>query len=247
MRTKIIELNETDSTNRFLRDYAQKSGEDTVVAVAEYQTAGRGQGCNSWESEPGKNLLFSILVHPAAVYPSRQFVISMAMALALKDVLYTQTGGGISVKWPNDIYWHDLKISGTLIETDVCRQGIRRCIIGTGVNVNQEVFRSDAPNPVSLRNILGHEVERRAVLNGILERFGHYMEMIDGGNAAQVAALYRGALYRGDGFHTYCDRDGVFEAEISGVEESGRLLLRDRSGRIRGYLFKEVKFVINNK
>lgn len=247
MNIKIIELEKTDSTNRYLHDYVPLPDEDMVVVVAGYQTAGRGQGCNSWESEQGKNLLFSILAHPGGVPPSRQFVISMAMALALCDVLMQETGGGISVKWPNDIYWNDSKISGTLIETAICRNGIKSCIIGTGVNINQEVFRSNAPNPVSLRNILGHDVDCRAVLNRIVARFGHYMDVIAAGRAADIVGMYHKVLYRRTGFHLYCDADGEFEAEVAGVEECGRLMLRDRSGVVRGYFFKEVKFIINNK
>ncbi len=247
MKTKIIELDVTDSTNRFLHDYLPETDNDLVVAVARYQTAGRGQACNSWESEPGENLLFSILVQNISVPPARQFIISMAMAVALKDCLTEIVGSGISVKWPNDIYWRDKKISGTLIETAVCRHGIRRCIIGTGVNINQETFRSDAPNPVSLRNILGHEVEMRTILDDIIDRFCRYMGMIENGNGSSVVATYHSALYRREGFHAYSDADGGFVAETVGVEESGRLLLRDTEGRLRKYFFKEVKFIINNK
>lgn len=247
MEIKIIRLDETDSTNRFLHDYVPEEGEDIVVAVAGHQTAGRGQGNNSWESEPGKNLLFSILAHPTYVIPSRQFIISMATALALRDVLTQEAGKGISIKWPNDIYWHDKKISGTLIETAVCRQGIKRCIIGIGININQEVFHSDAPNPVSLRNITGHDTERESILQAIINRFCFYMGMVERGESAAIISLYHKALYRKEGFHAYCDSNGMFDAEIKDIEENGRLLLRDRNGRLRGYFFKEVKFIINNK
>lgn len=247
MKTRIIELDVTDSTNRFLHDYLPETDNDLVVAVARYQTAGRGQACNSWESEPGENLLFSILVQNISVPPARQFIISMAMAVALKDCLTEIAGSGISVKWPNDIYWCNKKISGTLIETAVCRHGIRRCIIGTGINVNQGTFLSDAPNPVSLRNIMGHEVERRPVLDGIIARFRHNMGMIERGDIHTLTAMYHSALYRREGFHAYSDANGEFEAETVGVEESGRLLLRDTEGMLRKYFFKEVKFIINNK
>lgn len=247
MKIKIIRLDETDSTNRFLHDYVPDENDNIVVAMAEHQTAGRGQGNNSWESEPGKNLLFSIMAHPASVTPARQFIISMATALALKDVLEQVAGEGISIKWPNDIYWHDYKISGTLIETTVCRQGIKRCIIGIGININQDVFHSDAPNPVSLRNITRHYMDKDAILHDIINLFCHYMDMVELGKSETIISLYHKALYRKKGFYAYSDSNGVFDAEITGVGENGRLSLRDRDGRLREYFFKEVKFIINNK
>ena len=108
MEWKIVHLDETDSTNHWLREYG---GEEDQVVVTDYQTAGRGQGSNSWESERGKNLLFSILFHPQTIPANRQFTISMAISLAISDALEGQIGD-VSIKWPNDIYWRNGKIGG---------------------------------------------------------------------------------------------------------------------------------------
>ena len=151
MQHKIIHLAQTASTNDYLRALPSPQDDCMTVVYADWQTAGRGQGSNKWESEAGKNLLFSILVCPTSVDITRQFVLSMAGALAVKAALDKYTDG-ISLKWPNDIYWHDRKISGTLIETSVKGRTLARCIYGIGLNVNQREFHSDAPNPVSLYN-----------------------------------------------------------------------------------------------
>lgn len=163
MNTRIIRLEETDSTNRYLKSYIPEADEEMTVVVADYQSAGKGQGTHSWESERGKNLLFSILVHPHWVPVARQFMLSMAGALALKDALDSYVEG-ITLKWPNDVYWNDKKISGTLIENSIDSHGIKRCVFGIGVNINQAEFHSDAPNPVSLFQILGYKVDREEVL-----------------------------------------------------------------------------------
>ena len=113
MNTKIIKLEETDSTNTYLKNYSPSDDEEMVVAVADYQTAGRGQGTHAWESERGKNLLFSILVRPVWVPVTRQFLLSMAGAIALKDVLDTYTEG-ITLKWPNDVFLGGHKLGGIL-------------------------------------------------------------------------------------------------------------------------------------
>ena len=229
----IIHVSETDSTNRWLREHPS---DDDVAVVADYQTAGRGQGTNTWESERGKNLLFSVLLHPCQVPANRQFHISMAMSLAICDAL-GQHIGDLSVKWPNDIYWGDGKIGGILIEHRLHGAMIRDSIIGVGLNVNQRVFRSDAPNPVSLWQICEHETDREQLLRDILEAFGRYMEQ-------DVKARYLSLLYRRRGFHPYCDSDGAFMAELVTVEDDGHLVLRDDDGQQRRYAFKEVSFVI---
>jgi len=242
MKRKIIRLNEIDSTNRYLREYQETEDEEMIVAVADYQTAGKGQGVHTWESEDGKNLLFSIQVHPHWVPVRRQFVLSMAEALALKDALDSYVDG-ITLKWPNDVYWNDKKISGTLIETSVDSKGIKTCIFGTGVNVNQTVFRSDAPNPVSLAQILGHEVDREEVLQKILDAFERYYELLRRADYQDVSGIYHLALYRRKGYHRYQDADGEFEGAFVEVEDDGHLILHDKKGVIRSYAFGELKFI----
>ncbi len=177
MKTKIIRLEEIDSTNRYLKNYREEGNEEMIVAVADYQAAGKGQGTHTWESEKGKNLLFSIKVYPHWIPVRRQFVLSMAGALAVKDALDSYVEN-IILKWPNDVYWNDKKISGTLIENTIDSKGIKSCVFGIGLNVNQLVFHSDAPNPVSLAQILGHEVDRDEVLEKILDGFEKYYELL---------------------------------------------------------------------
>jgi BirA family biotin operon repressor/biotin-[acetyl-CoA-carboxylase] ligase len=229
---KIVHIDETDSTNRWMKE----NGSGDMVVVADYQTAGRGCGTNRWESERGKNLLFSILLHPVDIPVSRQFHISMAISLAILDSL-EQLIGDVSIKWPNDIYWRNGKLGGILIENRLQGGSIKDCIIGVGLNVNQEHFVSDAPNPVSLKQIHGEETERTQLLGDILARFEQYL-------LSDVKAPYLSRLYRRKGFHPYIDKSGAFMAELVDVEDDGHLILRDEAGRNRCYAFKEVSFVI---
>lgn len=232
MEWSIIHIDETDSTNRWLKE----NGSERMAVVADYQTAGRGCGTNTWESERGKNLLFSLLIHPAEVPAVKQFRISMAISLAILDTL-EQHIGDVSIKWPNDIYWRNGKLGGILIENRLQGGCIKDCIIGVGLNVNQEQFHSDAPNPVSLKRIHGQETEREQLLSDILVRFDEYLTQ-------DLKARYLSRLYRRKGFHPYADKEGAFMAEIIDVEDDGHLLLRDDNGHDRRYAFKEVQFVI---
>lgn len=241
MEEKIIRLKEIDSTNRFLRELKDEQEDEMVVAVADFQTAGKGQGSHTWESEAGKNLLFSIKVNPRWVPVRQQFLLSMAGAIAIKEALETYVDG-ITLKWPNDVYWNDKKISGTLIETSIDSKGIKTCIFGIGINVNQEAFHSDAPNPVSLRQILGHEVDKDELLQKVIEGFRRYYELLRRADYMDVSGIYHLSLYRCKGFHRYEDADGDFEGAFVEVEDDGHLILHDKQGVIRSYSFGEVKF-----
>ena len=242
-KTKFLNLDETVSTNDYLRSYTPGDKEEMTVVSANYQTGGRGQGTNKWESEEGQNLLFSILLHPNWLAIGRQFVMSMAEAMAIKEVLDEYTDG-ITVKWPNDIYYKDYKIGGTLIETKISSGHINDFIIGTGLNINQEVFRSDAPNPISLKMITGKTENPEKILKKIIEKFDENVEILRNGGYGEIAEMYHACIYRRDGFHKYRDKDGEFEAAFVEVEDSGRLILRDHEGVIRDYMFKEVEFII---
>ncbi|MBR6276121.1 MAG: biotin--[Prevotella sp.] len=245
MEWKIVHIDETDSTNRWLKNYATADKHATgTVVVANYQTAGRGCGTNTWESERGKNLLFSILVHPADVLAADQFILSMANALALSDTL-SDYADDVSIKWPNDIYWKDSKLCGTLIETTLQGNHIMDCIIGTGINVNQTCFLSDAPNPISLCQILGHAVDRDEVLQKVLDNLAKYMEMIRAGHHDVIRKHYRRQLYRMGETHLYRFADGQ-EAycKLVNVTDDGHLELLHDNRETYLMAFKEVQFVI---
>ncbi len=251
IKVRHIHLERTDSTNNELRRMLKEGYDEeglTVVSTDD-QYAGRGQKGNSWESEPGKNLSFSFLVHPRFMTASRQFIISQAMALAVLRVLNRMVGKGeetFTVKWPNDIYNGDRKVCGTLIECDLLGKYVNNCIIGTGLNVNQLVFTSDAPNPVSLRQLLGKELDREQLLKNIIHQFTELYRILESGNWNDIRKEYADCLYRKEGLHPYTDTTGSFRARIAGIEESGHLLLQDDNGRLRRYEFKEVRFDIES-
>ena len=259
MNFELIHIAETDSTNRWLRDYG---GTDNVALVADSQTAGKGCGTNTWESEAGKNLTYSVLLHPQHVPANRQFLLTVAMALAVKNVLdgylladkergggarpaagFVNDGDGLTVKWPNDIYWHDRKLGGILTEGVFSGERIKRCIIGVGVNLNQTTFRSDAPNPVSMAQLVG-PLPLMATLQQILQRFGARVDALESGGEQLLMDAYWQSLYRREGFYRYRDAAGEFEARIERVCPQGHLVLGLRNGEQRHYAFKEVTFII---
>ena len=242
-----------DSTSTFIREMIADERTGGVVSahalpgmtlvVAEDQTKGRGQVGNSWETEKGKNIIFSLLCHPDFVRASKQFLLSQCMALAIRNALAEHVEG-VKVKWPNDIYVGDKKISGTLIECDLMGKSIANCIIGTGANINQEVFVSDAPNPTSLKLLTGKEHDKEEILTDIIQRFSELYDRLAKGEEEAIRSEYMQCLYRSDGMYEYEDVRGRFKAEIAGVEPTGHLLLKFENGNVVRYEFKEVKFVL---
>jgi BirA family biotin operon repressor/biotin-[acetyl-CoA-carboxylase] ligase len=217
--------------------------EQPTAIWADYQTAGRGCGTNTWESERGKNLLFSLLLHPENLPANEQFQISMAISLAIVDAL-GQLVGDLSIKWPNDIYWRNGKLAGILIENTLKGSFVKDSVVGVGLNVNQREFRSKAPNPVSLWQITGQETDREQLLRAILQAFDNLIDTRESAPSVPIKVHYMKMLYRRKGFHPYTDKDGAFMAEIAGIEDDGHLLLTDDNGQQRRYAFKEVQFVI---
>lgn len=239
-----IYIPQTISTNVSLAEICSKGYTENLTSVySSFQTDGRGQRGNKWESEDGKNLLFSFVIFPNGLPAREHFIMLQITALALFDTLSEYTDG-ISIKWPNDIYWMDRKICGTLIENDLSGMNIERSISGTGVNLNQKIFRSGAPNPISLSLITGQEYDIETVLHKIMNSASIYHRMFDNGESDIIRKKYFEAIYRKDGFYMYKDDNGTFDAIIEDIEKDGRLVLKDRDGRVRKYLFKEVSYII---
>ncbi|NPD91883.1 biotin--[acetyl-CoA-carboxylase] ligase [Xylanibacter muris] len=250
-KIKILRIDSTDSTNRYLHDHTGEEGTLMTVVSADFQTAGRGQGSNTWESERGANLIFSIKTHPVGIPANRQFVMLEAKALAIKETLEEHLASSasaplqdVTIKWPNDIYYGNNKISGTLSECSIQGGLVKSCITGSGININQKEFISDAPNPISIRQITGRDTDREKFMESLLNRFEKYLDLVNSHDFETIDSLYTRSLYRNSGIFRYEDRDGVFQAEICGITPEGHLLLQPDRGTIREYEFKEVKFII---
>jgi BirA family biotin operon repressor/biotin-[acetyl-CoA-carboxylase] ligase len=239
---KIDKVSETLSTNELLKSIADREPVAegyTVVAVA--QTAGRGQIGASWESQPGQNLTFSLLLRPDFLRADKMFMISKVVSLALTDYLES-TGGIFKIKWPNDIYHFDSKICGTLIENQFMGDKIVYSVVGIGLNVNQETFISDAPNPVSMFNIFDRKFDLTEELPKLLEQIDLWYQMLADGWDNKINEAYLSRLYRKDEMCDFVTPSGErFSGQIENVESNGRLTI-DSNGQKRCFWFKEVSF-----
>ncbi len=238
---KIIRLQSVDSTNNYIKSLDEATSRDNLIVLADEQTCGRGSGQNSWESEKGKNLTFSILMHPAYLQPKQQFLLSMAISNAISDTI-----DGSSIKWPNDIYVGDKKICGILFECKLQGNYLKDCIIGIGLNVNQTTFMSDAPNPTSLKLLTDKEWDKEVILSEIINNFQQQTKMLENNHEADVRNQYMSRLYRKNGFFQFRDSHGIFSAKIHNIENDGRIVLCNTANQLLTYSFKELEFIIKS-
>ena len=238
----------THSTNTLMKELLAKGEwpEGERFLYTAFQTAGRGQAGNGWESEEGKNLLCSILLPPN----KNLYFLNIAIGVALLRVI----GEDFTIKWPNDIYYGDKKVAGILIENAIIGNEIKYSIAGIGLNVNQTTFLSSAPNPVSLKQISGKETDIDALMQALMTQ----IEALEATDEAQVWAYYREHLYRREGFWPFVEREvstaptmnaekgaeGIFLAKIENVRTNGEIELRDQAGNLRIYHFKQVRYVL---
>jgi len=259
-------IDQTDSTNslmqRLLRgeeqEYAACLKADVPLIYTTCQTAGRGQTGNTWESEPGKNLLLSYLLREPDVHISEQFLLNVTAAVAahrtIAEWLSFEQRPMLTIKWPNDIYIGNRKIAGILVENSLCGSKILHSIAGIGINVNQEQWVSGAPNPVSIKQLTGVKAD----IDSIVKRFEHKLETTLSWEPVQRRNYYRVHLFRRDGYWPFVEREvsteptmnataeaqGKFMARIKQILPTGELILCDQQGNQRTYHFKQVRYVL---
>ncbi|NCC46857.1 MAG: biotin--[acetyl-CoA-carboxylase] ligase [Bacteroidia bacterium] len=248
MAFKIKWFETIDSTNsEAVRQF--KECDDFTVFASGYQTSGRGQKGTSWESEQGKNLTFSVVLKSEGIKAENQFVVSQIITIGIKRYLKSK-GIEAKIKWPNDIYVGDKKICGILIEHFLSGDTLSGSVVGVGLNVNQDKFSSDAPNPVSMKNILGKEFSLEEELQSLVGHFHEiyfpFINFISNATINRLDNEYTDSLYRLNEFHKYQETPGgeMIKARITGIDHNACLLLEKEDGTVKRYHFKEVKYII---
>jgi len=241
--SNIIFRENLPSTNSYIGQLLRDENlpEGTIVCT-NYQSAGRGQMGNNWESEDGKNLLISILTLPSMIKPVNQFIISMAMSLGICDFLNRHIRG-YSIKWPNDIYVNSDKIAGILIENSIMGDNIEYSITGIGLNINQDKFLSDAPNPVSLKLLTGNYFDLTISLDQLASDLDLRYKQVISEKFDLIRNEYISKLYRRNKWSNFRDQEGIFTGRILSVTEIGKLHVEKKSGLQAEYSFKEIEFI----
>ena len=166
---------ETDSTNLWIKRLAKEGASEGTLALAEFQSAGRGRLGRSWEVPEGTSVMMSILLRPKfepQYAPMLTLVMGMAVAKAVKKLSFD-----VSIKWPNDVVVSHKKICGILTEMGVRAGKIDYAVIGVGINVNIREFPEEmADKATSLYLESGREFDRSQIPGLVMEAFEEYYE-----------------------------------------------------------------------
>lgn len=221
-----IVLDTVDSTNIHAMRLAtgQDVGHGTVF-FARTQTAGKGQRGRSWQSEADNSILMSAIVDPVGTGDGCGFPLSVATALAGSDLLRELLPEAVSVKWPNDLYWHDRKAGGILIENILRGGRCRRSVIGIGINVNQAAFDASLPNPVSIRQATGRTHDVVALARRLCDALERRLGQLASGGRQAMLSEYNEMLYGRGGELLFQDHAGRFTGIVQGVSAEGVLAL----------------------
>ena len=240
-------INQTNSTNDWLKQHP-----DCDAVWTAWQTAGRGQAGNAWESEQGKNVLTSLRLRKPPITVAQQFLLTMVVSLAVQEVVSTllpkQT---VTIKWPNDIYAGDKKICGILIENSLTDGKLDESIVGIGLNVNQTTWTSGAPNPVCIKQLTSEDIDLAAVFETIKDAVYKKVSLLN--QPKTLKQQYLSVLYRFGQKALYARREvtllpsriltnkpeSAFEATITDITEQGELVLDTQK-----FHFKEIQFVL---
>ena len=235
---KITHFKTLDSTNQYLQNLLNEGADiaDSIV-VTDFQTSGKGQGKNVWQSEDGKNLLFSVALDMSFLKAENQFLLTQMVSVAMINVLKKYLPEeSLFIKWPNDIYFKDKKIAGILIKNEIKGMMMGTSIIGIGLNVNQTSFDENLPNPISMKMITGEDYDLDELLSAISQQLSAISQQ-------PTANSYIKHLYRYKQWAFYEHEGSVKEMMIIGYDQFGRLILKEKNDREVVCDLKEIAFV----
>jgi len=243
-QAKVIYLPTVASTNDTAHNLSFRHGD---LILAEQQEAGRGQQGNSWVSEPGRNLTFSLVLEPRFLPADRQFQLLEAVSLGVTDAL-AEFDIKPSIKWPNDILIDGRKVAGILIEHDLRGMELVRSIVGIGLNVNQEVFPVEIPAPISMAQAAGRMFDRAEALGVLCRCICDRYRSLEQGETDRLNTDYHARLYRlNEPAHYRTPEEGFFTGIIRHVGSFGELYVERPGGEVKSYLFKEIEFLPEGK
>ncbi|MFI5203444.1 MAG: biotin--[acetyl-CoA-carboxylase] ligase [Flavobacteriales bacterium] len=236
----IVRLDVVDSTNHYAANWLTRSivSEGTVI-LARSQSHGKGQRGNSWISEDGQNLTFSVVLYPSFLPLERAHLLTHVAALALQASIGALCAN-TTIKWPNDLYCGNSKIAGILVENTILENKIKHAVMGIGLNVNQTHFPVDI-KATSVKSETGKTWDLNELLNTILQHLNTYYLMLATGNIGRLHSEYMANLYMRNVKKTFLLKGKIVDGEIRRVNSNGKLVILTSEGELEAD-FKELSF-----
>lgn len=199
-----------------------KAGHGIAYQALE-QTAGRGQRGKAWVTGRNMNIALSAVLEPGNILPVGSFLLGAATAVAVRSWLENYISGSM-IKWPNDIYIHDKKIAGILIENIVRGNKWNYAVVGIGVNINQPQFDPELTNATSLNMLTGKTYDIIVLGRALCEHLEEQWQLLQHA-PEQVMNNYNGHLFRKNMPVRFKEGNRVFTATVKRVAASGELVV----------------------
>lgn len=230
---ELVYLDTVDSTNDYVKKLAEQGAPHGTLAVADYQSGGKGRRGKIWITPHGTTIAMSILIRPQ-IRPEKAsmltLVIGMAAAMAVRDI----TSLDVKIKWPNDLVIHGKKLSGTLTEMSAEMEGIHYVVIGTGINANITEFPEELQEIASSLQIeLGHPVDRGAIICASMKYFEEYYEkFIETEDMSLLKDGYQKLLANMEQQVRVLDPGNEYTGIARGIDDLGQLLVEREDGTV---------------
>lgn len=238
------EFQKLASTNQYALSLLSKNkpSEGTVISTSN-QYSGRGQIGSTWESEPNKNICLSVIFYPNFLPANKQFQLNQAISLGVFDFISTYISKKISIKWSNDIYVENNKITGILIQNSLVGHHIQSSVVGIGINVNQKEFVTNPPNATSFYLEMGKEFDLNELKQALCESLERRYLQLKNQGITKLNQDYLNNLYQFQEEALYQKTDGeVFKGKIIGITETGKLQIASAT-EVFSFAIKEIKFL----
>jgi BirA family biotin operon repressor/biotin-[acetyl-CoA-carboxylase] ligase len=241
-----LELDETESTNLYFKNNPETSYD---IVSAHFQSKGKGQANNSWYSSKSKNALFS-MKFKQKIPISHYFDINKAVSIGVYEAIFkllkehhidTQP---LKIKWPNDIYYHNKKLGGILIENAMMGTFIEKQIIGIGFNILETEFPDTIPNPTSLKILFPHiNWDVLTIIKWIYNNVYREIQKLKPPFNYNDTERYVHILYQYGVIQPFLYSDKKAHGIIKGVHQNGQLLVEFEDGETKAFNQKEIVFL----
>ena len=222
-----------DSTNNLANKAADAEAHEGTVFVAEEQTAGRGRGGHSWESDKGAGIYCSIVLRPK-VTPSESLLISMMAGIAVHQAVERLTGAKADLRWPNDVLFGERKFCGILTEASTDRERVKHVIVGIGINVNRTEFPPELEqSATSIRLATGRVSSRIELLAALLQSLDREYKEFTADPAASKKRIFKDFSERSSyvrGARVRVEEEGGYDGITLGLDDRGFLRVQTLNG-----------------
>lgn len=230
----LITLDETDSTNNYVKKIAMEGAPEGTLVIAKKQTAGRGRLGRKWISQDESGIWMSFLLRPD-IKPENASMITLICALALWKAIDQVCELKTSIKWPNDIVFNGKKVSGILTEMSADTTQINYVVAGVGINVKLKEYDEEINSiATSIENETGKEVNRDLLIDRFGDIFAEYYRSFEKQqDLSFMKDEYNRQLVNVNNKVKITDGDNSYVATAIGIDNQGELIVRDENGTLK--------------